>query len=104
MKIEFEGRRRTNCLSVSSYWTVTLFPGRSACTLEKIEYIIIIDNNNNNSLFVRRKIAYKYDLILEAAKRTSKTVIAATTTVETSSVENLKSEKPSKMLLGKARQ
>ena len=107
MKIEFEGRRRTNCLSVSSYWTVTLFPGRSACTLEKIEYIIIIDNNNNNSLFVRRKIAYKYDLILEAArnsKRTSKTVIAATTTVETSWVENLKSEKPSKMLLDKARQ
>ena len=63
--------------------------------------------HNNNSLFVRRKIAYKYDLILEAArnsKRTSKTVIAATTTVETSWVENLKSEKPSKMLLGKARQ
>ena len=108
MKIEFEGRRRTNCVSVSSYWTVTLFPGRCACTLEKIEYIIIIDNNNNNnSLFVRRKIAYRYDLILEASrisKRTSKTVIVATTTVETSWVENLKSEKPSKMILGKARQ
>ena len=44
MKTEFEGRRRT----VSSYWTLTLFPGRCACTLEKIEYIIIIDNNNNN--------------------------------------------------------
>ena len=45
MKTEFEGRRRT----VSSYWTLTLFPGRCACTLEKIEYIIIIDNNNNNN-------------------------------------------------------
>ena len=107
MKIEIDGIRRTNYVSVSSYWTVTLFPGRCACTLEKTEYIIIIDNNNNNSLFVRRKIAYRYDLILEAfriSKRTSNSVIAATTTVETSWVENLKSEKPSKMLLGKARQ
>ena len=45
MKIEFEGRRRT----VSSYWALTLFPGRCACTLEKIEYIIKIDNNTNNN-------------------------------------------------------
>ena len=38
MKIEFKSRRIINCLSVSSYWTVTLFPGRWDTTLEKIEY------------------------------------------------------------------
>ena len=66
MKIEFEGRRRT----VSSYWTLTLFPGRCACTLEKIEYIIIIDNNNsnnennnNNNNNNNNLIAHKHDLM-----------------------------------------
>ena len=65
MKIELEGRRRT----VSSYWTLTLFPGRCACTLEKIEYIIIIDNNNNNENNNNNNnnnnnlIAHKHDLM-----------------------------------------
>ena len=69
MKIEFEGRRRT----VLSYWTLTLFPGRCACTLEKIEYIIIIDSNNNNNNNENNNnsnnnnnnlIAHKHDLML----------------------------------------
>ena len=38
MKTEFKARRSINCLSGSSYWKVTLFPGRWATTLEKIEY------------------------------------------------------------------
>ena len=38
MKTEFKTRRSINCLSGSSHWTVTLFPGRWATTPEEIEY------------------------------------------------------------------
>ena len=70
-----------------------------------------------NSQELRGKTKYSYNhnyklneapyKILAAArnsKRTWKTVIAATTTVETNWVENLKSEIPSRILLGIARE
>ena len=57
-----------------------------------------------NDNYKLNEAPYKILATARNSKRTSKTVIAATTRVETIWVENLKSEKPSRILLGIVRE
>ena len=61
-------------------------------------------NYSYNDNYKLNEAPYKILAAARNSKRTWKTVIAATTTVETNWVENLKSEIPSRILLGIARE
>ena len=61
-------------------------------------------NDSYNDNYKLNEAPYKTQAATRNSKRTWKTIIAATTRVETNWVENLKSEIPSRILLGIARE